>query len=95
MALQVLVLFVVLDYVTGPCGGVIITVDGVDILEGGGTIPENAAGWFVPAADGGLSVVTACAAPIMLDFATSLKIRTKTGISGGNSARIYWVYSKE
>ena len=78
-----------------PSGGVIIAVDGVDILEGGGTIQKNATGWFVPAAGGGLRVVTACAAPIMLDFATSLKIRTKTGISGTNPAYIYWVYSKE
>ena len=78
-----------------PGGGVIITVDGVDILEGGDTIQRNATGWFVPAADGVLSVVTAYAAPIMLDFASSLKIRTKPGISGTNRAYIYWVYSKE
>lgn len=78
-----------------PCGGVIITVDGVDILEGGGSMPRDTTAWFVPAADGELSVVTACAAPIMLDFASSLKIRTKPGISGTNPADIYWVYSKE
>jgi hypothetical protein len=78
-----------------PCGGVIITVDGVDILEGGGSMPRDTTAWFVPAADGELSVVTACAAPIMLDFASSLEIRTKPGISGTNPASIYWVYSKE
>ena len=78
-----------------PRGGVIITVDGVDILEGGGTLQTNQTGWFVPARDRVLSVVTFCAAPIMLDFATSLKIRTKTGIPGTSDANIFWVYSKE
>ena len=78
-----------------PSGGVIIAVDGVDILEGGRRIPRDTTGWFVPAGDGELSVVTDYAAPIMLDFTTSLQIRTKPGISGTNPAYIYWVYSKE
>ena len=78
-----------------PRGGVIITVDGVDILEGGGDIPRDTTAWFVPAANQELGLVTDCAAPIMLDFTTSLQIRTKTGFSGANAAHIYWVYSKE